>query len=201
MSAGRARVFDLDEVHLLPDRVFVPARPGGPRGPLLEARDLSDGRVGLPVYSSLGRVIRFCGGGQPWILVNVDRLPALRRVGGFHVVVLDAEVPPDARHSADEARWDDAASPDWELAYLPSRRFTRGDPTARLELQPMPAERLAVAAYTSEPVLRAGCGPGQPWVSVPAGLLDEVRRQAGADTIMLDTALPARLRHSQARES
>lgn len=80
--------------------------------------------------------------------------------------------------------------------YLPSRPFRPGDELAKLELQPMPGGRLAVMAYSSLETLTVGCGPGQPWVSIPAGLLGEARRQAGADTVVLDTPLPAGLRHS-----
>lgn len=73
---------------------------------------------------------------------------------------------------------------------MPSRPFRAGDEQARLELQPTPGGLLALMAYSSRETLLAGCGPAQPWVSIPAGLLDEARQEAGADTIALDTPLP-----------
>ncbi len=134
------------------------------------------------------------------MLLPADRLPELRRAGGFDAVVVDVEIPPELRGSAAgsverEPAWDDAGSTDWGLVYVPSRPFHLGDEQAKLELQPMPGGLLAVMSYSSRDTLKAGCGPEQPWVSIPAGLLDEARRQAGADTIVLDTPLPQRLRH------
>lgn len=171
--------------------------------PVLDVRELTDGRVALPVYSSLERLISCCGHSQPWVPFRSAQLPELARGGGFEVVVLDAAVPPELRASAAGAaraverdpRWQDPGSADWALVYLPSRPFRPGDEQARLELQPMRGGWLAVLAYSSLTLLAWGCGRGQSWVSVPAGLLDEARQQAGADTILLDTPLPPWLRH------
>lgn len=182
-------VLDPEESWHLPAQVFVPARPG----PILDVRELDDGRPALPVYSSIERLVTCCGHGQPWMLVSAAVLPELQRSGAFEVVVLDAPVPRDLRDV--DPGWDDPGSAAWDLVYVPSRRFHPGDEQARLELQPMPGGRLALMAYSSEESLAHGCGPGQPWVSVPSGLLDEARRLAGAGTIVLDTPLPVSLRH------
>ena len=197
-------MLDPDESWHLPAQVYVPARLGGASGgPMLDVRELtgdSYGRLVLPVYSSMERLIACCGSDQPWMLLPADRLPELARGGGFDVVVVDVDVRRELRGSAAgevgrEPVWDDAESAEWELVYVPSRPFFPGDEQARLELQPMPGGRLALMAYSSLGTLRRGCGPHQRWVAVPAGLLDEARRQARADTIVLDTPLPQRLRH------
>lgn len=196
---SRPSVLEPDEHWHLPGQVCVPARPDRVQGTLLEARELTDGRLALPVYSAMDRLITSCGAGQPWLMLSSERLPELQRSAGFDVLLLDVDLPHDLRPSSAESQWHDSGSTDWDLAYIPSRRFRPGDERAWLELQPMPGGRLAVMAYSSEEALRLGCGPGQPWVSVPAGLLDEVRRQSGAHTIVLDTALPEHLWHSSAR--
>ncbi|MGH3914375.1 MAG: SAV_915 family protein [Pseudonocardiaceae bacterium] len=210
MGAGgkgvrRPAVLDPDESYHLPAEVFVPARPGtASSGAILEVRELTDGRLAMAVYSSMERLIACCGMCQPWIAFGADQLPELQRGGGFDVVVLDVDVPEDLRQctvgSGDgERTWHDPESADWSLVFVPSRPFRPGDAQAKLELQPMPGDRLALMAYSSRDLLCWGCGPYQPWVSIPAGLLDEARQQAGAHTIALDTPLPGRLRRTAGR--
>ncbi|HEU0090156.1 MAG TPA: SAV_915 family protein [Pseudonocardiaceae bacterium] len=125
---------------------------------------------------------------------------------GVDVVVVDVDVPGDLRGTAagpvDDARaWDDPESADWSLVFVPSQPFRPGDAEVKLELQPMPGGRLALMAYSTRDLLDWGCGPYQPWVAVPAGLLDDARQQAGAHTIVLDTPLPVRLRHSSGEKN
>lgn len=201
-SVRRPAVLDPDESYHLPAEIFVPARPGAASsGAILEVRELTDGRLAMAVYSSMERLIACCGGCQPWLAFGSDQLPALQRGGGFDVVVVDVDVPQDLRRRTagtvdGERAWHDPESADWVLVFVPSRPFRPGDAEARLELQLMPGDRLALMAYSSRDLLYWGCGPYQPWVSVPAGLLDEARQEAGAHTIALDTPLPARLRHA-----
>jgi len=204
-ATRRPNVLDSDEFWHLPVQVYVPARlDPAACGPVLEVRELADGRRAMPVYSSMDRLIRCCGGSQPWLAFSSDRLPVLQQGGGFDVVVVDVDLPVEqqtdatGRVDADRA-WHDPESVDWAPVYVPSQRFRPGDAEAKLELQPMPGDRLALMAYSSLDLLTWGCGPHQPWVSIPAGLLDEVRLQAGAHTIMLDTPLPVRLRHGGGR--
>ncbi|MGH3940875.1 MAG: SAV_915 family protein [Pseudonocardiaceae bacterium] len=200
-NVRRPTVLDPDESYHLPAEIFVPARPGAASsGAVLEVRELTDGRLAMVVYSSMERLIACCGGGQPWLAFGADQLPALQRGGGFDVVVVDVDVPENLRRGMagaidGEQAWHDPESTDWTLVFVPSRPFRPGDAEAKLELQPMPGDRLALMAYSSRELLCWGCGPHQPWVSVPAGLLDAVRQEAGAHTITLDTPLPARLRH------
>lgn len=188
----------------MPERLYVAARPdGNTGGPMLEFYDLGEhGQQVVLAYSSLDRFIVACGADQPWMLVPAQRLPELARSGDGFVfsVLLDQPLSPELRGTAAglvsrESSWADTDSDDWTPVYIPSRPFQRGDAQARLELQPMPGDRLALMIYTSQQALVAGCGPAQPWVSVPAGLVREARRQSGAHTICLDTPLPERLRH------
>lgn len=202
-ATRRPAVLDSDEFWHLPVQVYVPARLDPTvSGPVLEVRELADGRRAMPVYSSMDRLIMCCGGGQPWLAFSSDWLPVLQQGGEFDVVVVDVDLPvylqegATGRLDADRA-WHDPESADWARVFVPSQRFRPGDAEAKLELQPMPGDRLALMAYSSLELLAWGCGPYQPWVSIPAGLLDEVRLQAGAHTIMLDTPLPMRLRHAE----
>lgn len=171
---------------------------------MLELRAVGEQeRRAVLAYSSLDRFLDSCGADQPWILLPAERLIAFAQdeAGGFGFsVLLDVSLPPHLRGTAGgmagaEASWDVPDSEDWSWMYLPSRPFRAGQDQAELEMQPMPGERLAVMAYTSRQSLEIGCGEQQPWVSVPAGLMADVRRQAGADTICLDTPLPRYLRH------
>ncbi|MGH3794680.1 MAG: SAV_915 family protein [Pseudonocardiaceae bacterium] len=205
--ARRPGILDSDESWHLPAQVYVPARlDPASGGPVLDVRELTDGRHAMSVYSSMERLIACCGSSQPWITFSPDRLPALQRGGTFDVVVVDADVPVELRGCAtgradDQRVWHDPESADWASVFVPSQRFCPGDVEAKLELQPMPGDQLALMIYSSQDLLSWGCGPHQPWVSIPAGLLDEVRQQAGAHTIVLDTPLPVRLRHCEGESS
>lgn len=204
-SGGRPTVVDPGETWHLPDRVYVAVRPHRDSGgPMLELR--LHGRFQQQValaYSSLEQFTQGCGPDQPWMMIPSDRLPALAAAGGNREafsVMLDAVVPDEVKGTAggiagEDAEWRDHASEDWDLVSIPSRLFQPDDEQALLELQPVQGDRLALMAYSSAGSLRVGCGPHQPRVDVPAGLLGEVRRRAGAHTICLDTPLPAHLHH------
>lgn len=154
-------------------------------------------------YSSLDAFLAGCGPDQPWVLLPQDRLAQFGRDGSgrfIFSVLLDVPMPVNLRGTSagmadEEPRWDTPESDDWTEVYIPSRPFRPGQERAELELQPMPGQRLALMAYSSQRSLESGCGPRQPWVSIPAGLVSEARRQAGAHTICLDTPLPEYLRH------
>jgi hypothetical protein len=49
--------------------------------------------------------------------------------------------------------------------------------------------------YSSPSTLLACCGPNQHFVAFPASRLAEVLAESGADTVLIDLALPPRLRH------
>ncbi|MBA8825320.1 hypothetical protein FHX42_002671 [Saccharopolyspora lacisalsi] len=203
---------DPDETEYLPGQVYLAARPDESTGGLmLEIRE-ADQQLVVLAYSSLERFVEGCGPDQPWILIPTTRLTELatEKAGGggrlpsFRFgVMLDESLPPELRGTAggwadEEAHWDEdesEESEDWAIVHLAAQPFRDGDEQANLELQPMPGDRLAVMAYTSTAAVEAGCGPQQASVPVPAGLLSEVRQQAGAHTICLDTPLPPHLRH------
>lgn len=195
----------LDEAWRLPKRLYVAARTDrASGGPVLESRAVGEGnRPAVLAYSSLDAFVAGCGADQPWMLLAQEHLEKLAQDRGLGFsVLLDVPLPTELRGTAggmagEESRWDRSDSPDWDTIHIPSRRFRPGQERAELELQPMPGERLAIMAYSSQASLEHGCGPQQPWVSIPAGLMPEARRQSGAHTICLDTPLPEHLRHGQ----
>lgn len=205
---GLARVLDPDETWHMPAQLYLAARAAGAQvGPMLELREWGRQPVVL-AYSSLDQFLEGCGADQPWMLLRSERLAELADDGSGRPafsVLLDVPLTEDLRGTAGgmadtEAAWGEPESEDWVCVYVPSRPFREGDAQARLELQPMPGDRLALMAYSSRETLLSGCGPEQSWVVVPAGLVSEARRQSGADAICLDTPLPHRLRHDSAAE-
>ncbi|MBA8826641.1 hypothetical protein FHX42_004020 [Saccharopolyspora lacisalsi] len=201
---------DPDETEYLPGQVYLAARPDESTGDvMLETREAEHQQVVL-AYSSLERFVEGCGPDQPWILVPTTRLTELAtadagdewRLPSFRFgVMLDESLPPELRGTAggmatDEAVWDTDEAGDWTSVHVACTAYPAGKAEqAHAELQPMPGDRLAMMAYTSTAAVEAGCGPHQASVPVPAGLLSEVRQQAGAHTICLDTPLPPHLRH------
>ncbi len=180
---------------------------------MLETREAEHQQVVL-AYSSLERFVEGCGPDQPWILIPTTRLTELAtessggggRLPSFRFgVMLDEPLPPELQGTAggmatDETVWDQDDSPDWALVHVACQAFPPDQAEqARPELQPMPGERLAMMAYTSQEAVEAGCGPYQSSLPIPAGLLGQARRQAGAHTICLDTPLPPQLRHGAER--
>ncbi|RRO17640.1 hypothetical protein EIL87_10220 [Saccharopolyspora rhizosphaerae] len=204
MSSGgdRPSVLDPDETWHMPAQVYLAARPDGNSGTLMfELREWNNQSVVL-AYSSLDRFLDSCGADQPWVLLPSERLAELSRGehGVAFSVLLDVPLSSELRGTAggmaeDEPSWQESDSPDWAMTYIASKPFAAGQEQALLELQPMPGRRLAIMAYSSLQSLESACGPNQPWVTIPAGLVAEARRQSGADTICLDTPLPTYLRH------
>lgn len=76
--------------------VIAPARPGaGERGGELafELRQLADGRVALPVFSTVAELVRMLGRYQPWVCVPLGTAEeAISRAGAVGLVVLDPGV-------------------------------------------------------------------------------------------------------------
>lgn len=195
-------ILDPDETSQLPAQVYVAVRPDASSGGVLfELREYNEQSVVL-AYSSLDQFVAGCGADQPWVLLPSERLAevGIEDERSRFSVLLDVPVSAELRGTAggmvdDEPSWDDTGSEDWAHVYVPSRPFEAGQEQALLELQPMPGDRLALMAYSSQESLIAGCGQEQPWVVLPAGLVSEARRQAGAHIICLDTPLPRYLRH------
>lgn len=195
-----------DETWQLPDRMYVAARPHrATGGPMFEVREHGKhAQQVILAFSSLDGFLDGCGADQPWMLIPSQRLQALGECAGgkgfAYAVALDRPVPDEARGTAGgfaltEAAWDDEQSEDWDAVHIPSRPFRPGAEQAQLELQPLNSGHLAMVTFSSRASLEAGCGLQQAWVTVPAGLLAEARRQSGADTICLDMPLPENVRH------
>ncbi len=200
---ARPSVLDPDETWHMPAQLYVAAKPDHENaGLMLELREWS-GQSVVPAYSSLDRFVDGCGADQPWVVLPAERLTeaADDGDGGFRFsVLLDVPLSVELRGTAgamagSEASWGDAGSEDWAVVYVPSRPYQDGHEQAQVELQPMPGDRLALMIYSSQQSLVTGCGPDQPWVAIPAGLVSEARRQSGAHTVCLDTPLPQDLRH------
>jgi hypothetical protein len=85
------------------DVLFVPARPRNPASQVeLELRTLPDGRLALPVYTSLGSLVRCCGQHQPWGAVDAAGFTTLKDTLGFDIALVDARIPPEYQHRAPE---------------------------------------------------------------------------------------------------
>lgn len=205
MTRSGPRALAPDETEDLPDKVYLAARPHrGSGGPMLELRSVAkEPQPVVLAYSSLDRFLEGAGPDQPWMLVPSPRLADFARGEATNFgwsILLDEPLPPELRGTAggpaeNEVSWDDEESVDWDHVFVPSRVFNRDDEQALLELQPLASGHLALIAYSSLRSLEVGCGPQQAWVTIPAGLLSEVRRQSGADTVSLDMPLPERVRH------
>ncbi|WP_345358301.1 SAV_915 family protein [Saccharopolyspora cebuensis] len=81
-----------------------------------------------------------------------------------------------------------------ELAYVPSKKFTRGDREAVLELRATEDGQIAVLAYSSLALLVEACGERQPWVSLRWAALQELQRRGDADVILWNVEIPKDLR-------
>lgn len=84
------------ETDATPDRVYVPGTPNGANIDF-ELRHTEDGRLALPVYSTLADFERCCGPRSPWIAIRADGVDECAALCGADVVVwgasLLAEVP------------------------------------------------------------------------------------------------------------
>jgi SseB protein N-terminal domain len=80
--------------------VIAPARPGaGERGGKLafELRQLADGRVALPVFSTVAELVRVLGRYQPWVCVPLGTAEEAISRAGISLMVLDPDVDSRAR--------------------------------------------------------------------------------------------------------
>ena len=86
----------------LPDEVYVPAHPDPSRPDRaleFEVRQLADGSLALPAFTSLDQLALALGPAQPWARMPLRAARALMTAAGIPTVVLDPQ-------SADSAwRW------------------------------------------------------------------------------------------------
>lgn len=96
------------------DVLFVPTRPRDASGQVqLELRTLPDGRLALPVYTSIPSLVRCCGPFQHWSALDGSGFDSVKASTGFDVALVDAGIPDEHRHRLPEpVQVDDAAPPD-----------------------------------------------------------------------------------------
>lgn len=74
------------------------------------------------------------------------------------------------------------------VLFVPSERVRPGDEQAGLVLRRLAGGEVVVPAYTGLVPLVRACGPEQPWVALPADVLDGLLDDLGAAVVVLDTA-------------
>lgn len=80
----------------VPPVVYLPCSPASTDAePLVEKRTLEDGDIALLAFTALDRLLDGCGPHQPWILYPTSALGDLKP---YAMIVLDGEIPDDARH-------------------------------------------------------------------------------------------------------
>jgi hypothetical protein len=84
----------------LPEIVVAPARPdtrpGHDGDTVFEVRRMSDGDLALPVFSTVGRLVRALGNQQPWVALPLRNLQRIMGTAGVNRVVLDPGAEPGA---------------------------------------------------------------------------------------------------------
>ncbi|GAB3496421.1 SAV_915 family protein [Amycolatopsis cihanbeyliensis] len=152
-------------------------------------------------YTSLANLAAACGTSQPWARATTRRLQGLGAEHGYNLVILDAWLPDRPRPPDVDVREQPDLEPaeyDGEdpLLYVPSRPVHVGQQTVHVELQPDPAGRLMVLAYTSPEQLAERCGRYQPWVAIHRNDLAQVAEQAGAHGVLFEPVLDEGSRHT-----
>lgn len=99
----------------IPELVIVPARPvaGEACTVQFEVRAQADGRIVLPVFSSVAALVRALGRYQPWVCVPLRTARESAARAGLAQMILDPEV------TASSPRWTasrlEASAPDRTL--------------------------------------------------------------------------------------
>lgn len=57
-----------------------------------------DGRIAILAYTALDRLVRLCGGNQPWVLMPTSLLDALGEHCPHDAILLDAAMPDGHRY-------------------------------------------------------------------------------------------------------
>jgi len=82
-----------------------------------------------------------------------------------------------------------------ELAFVATERISAGDTYARVEMRATDDGRRAMLVYSSREALVTNAGQRQPWTAFPAGHLEAIRDEIGADLIVWDAEVPAPQRY------
>jgi hypothetical protein len=71
-----------------------------------ELRRTADGRLALPAYTSLDRLLACCGDHQSWVLVPTDWFERIREECGVEVIALNVALPVEWRQrKTEETSW------------------------------------------------------------------------------------------------
>lgn len=82
----------------VPPVLYLPLRRGSdPASPEVEIRRAPDGRGVLLAYTALDRLLERCGPNQTWVLAHTAGLGDIKERQHYDAIVLDVEVPDDAR--------------------------------------------------------------------------------------------------------
>jgi hypothetical protein len=88
---------------VFPPVVYVPCAPAHTDEELtIDLRMTRDGRLALLVYSSMDRLIAYCGSAQPFTVMLTESLEQVRVATGFELILLDLDVPEELRRTGDD---------------------------------------------------------------------------------------------------
>lgn len=166
----------------------------------IELWELNAGQRVVVGYSTFTAMAASCGTGQPFRRLSPSELVDVCDVARAQAV-LDEILPVPPRYpELDTAEQPDLplldeAEDEPELLYIPSRPTEPGAEVVALELQPHRG-RVTLLAFTTAQALEAGCGPYQPYVAVPAELLETVMTESGAERVLFNPVLAEESRHT-----
>ncbi len=80
---------------IVPPVLYLPVRPHPDHGTYPEVRPLKDGRRALLAYTALDRLASACGENQPWVLLHISDLAAIKAEYPFDLVAFDPQLPAD----------------------------------------------------------------------------------------------------------
>jgi hypothetical protein len=92
----------VDPTRVFPPIVYVPCAPAQSEAELaIDLRVTKDGRRALLVYSSMDRLVTYCGGEQPWTVMATQDLEQARLATGFELILLDLDIPEELRRTGE----------------------------------------------------------------------------------------------------
>jgi hypothetical protein len=74
--------------------------------------------------------------------------------------------------------------------FVPTLPVAPGDADVQIVMRQVEPDLVVVLAYSSLPLLVAGCSAGQAWAALPAEVLDGLLPSLGASGVLLDVPLP-----------
>ncbi|GLY32508.1 SAV_915 family protein [Kineosporia sp. NBRC 101731] len=102
-AMGIADADDSFALEGLPPVLYVPRAPGPIDDEfVVDLRVMPDGRLGLPVYSALDRLVKHCGPDQPWAVMMTRDLHLIDEAQSFDSILLDLPIRPDMWRRVEE---------------------------------------------------------------------------------------------------